>query len=384
MSSIDEQALALHEKYRGKLSTQPKMDVNDQEMLSLVYTPGVAAVSRKVAADRKTVYTYTNKWNNVAVVSDGSRVLGLGNIGAEAAMPVMEGKAVLFKAFGGVDAFPICVNTKTADELVSVVKAIAPSFGGVNLEDIESPKCFEVEERLQGIGIPVMHDDQHGTAIVALAGLRNALKVAGKNEEDARVVVLGAGAAGIGIAKLFSTLSFKEVVVLDSKGALYSGRKDLNGYKQKVAVNTNKKNRAGALEEVLPGFDALIAVSGVGNSVNARLVKEMAENPVVFALTNPVPEIDPRKAEEYGAIVGTGRSDFKNQINNSLAFPGVFRGALDARAGAVTDGMKLAAANALASCTPSPSKDELVPKTTQKTVAVAVARAVFNASQHMT
>ncbi len=369
---LADDAISLHAKLRGKIGIEPRIELT-KDNLKLLYTPGAAFACQAVAKNKDLVFEYTSRWNNVAIVTDGTRVLGLGRIGPEAALPLMEGKALIFKALGGVNAFPLCLNTKSVDEIVSVIKAVAPSFGGINLEDISSPECFEVEERLTGLGIPVFHDDQHGTAIVALAALENALKVVGKDKADSSVVILGAGAAGIGMAKLFS--GFKDIVLLDSEGALYAGRNCMNRFKEKIAKKTNKTKKKGSLSDVISGADVLITVSGKANCLDVNVVKEMAEKPIVFALTNPVPEFDVLQAEKLGALVAAG-SNFKNQVNNSLAFPGVFRGALDARAKEITLEMNLTAAKAISSLVKNPSRDNIVPLTTDSRLLKEVSEAV--------
>jgi malate dehydrogenase (oxaloacetate-decarboxylating) len=379
---IKEEALKLHKGNKGKLATKSKVDVKTKKDLSLVYTPGVAEVCKKIAADKKTVYDYTMKANSVAVVTDGSAVLGLGNIGAEASLPVMEGKSVLFKELAGIDAFPIAIKNQKDDEIINIVKNIAPVFGGINLEDIKAPRCFGIEDALQDIGIPVMHDDQHGTVIVVLAALINAIKVVGKNLEDLRIVVNGAGAAGTAVTKLLLCIgidkkictSVKEIVLCDSKGVIYDGRPDLNEFKKALAKITNNSKRQGSLKGALAGADVFIGVS-TGNLLTADDLKVMNKDAIVFAMANPVPEIMPDEASKVAAVVGTGRSDFPNQINNSLAFPGVFRGALDAKATKINNEMKIAAAEAIASCV-EPTKDDILPYTLDKNVVVKVAEAV--------
>ncbi len=379
---LKEDALELHKKNRGKLATKSKVSVKTKQDLSLVYTPGVADVCREIAADKKRIYEYTMKSNSVAVVSDGSAVLGLGNIGAEAGLPVMEGKAVLFKELADIDAFPICIKTQNDDEIISIVKNIAPVFGGINLEDIAAPRCFKIEDALQDIGIPVMHDDQHGTATVVLAALINATKVVGKNLEELKIVINGAGAAGTAIAKMLLCVgidrkictSVKEIVLCDSKGIIYDGRGDLNEFKQQMAKITNGQKRKGNLKDALKGADVFIGVS-TANLLKADDLKSMNRDAIVFAMANPNPEIMPDEAKKVAAIVGTGRSDFPNQINNSLGFPGIFRGALDAKALRINNEMKIAAANALASCV-EPTRDNLLPYTLDKSVVKKVSEAV--------
>jgi len=379
---LKEEALKLHRENKGKLATISKVEVKTKEDLSLVYTPGVAEVCKEIAANPKSVYDYTMKANSVAVVTDGSAVLGLGNIGAEASMPVMEGKCILFKELAGIDAFPICVKNQNDDEIINLVKNIAPVFGGINLEDIKAPRCFKIEEELLDIGIPVMHDDQHGTAIVVLAALINSAKVVGKKIEDLKVVFNGAGAAGTAVAKLLLCIDVdekictrvKEVILCDSKGIIYNGREDLNDFKQQMSKITNPNNQEGTLKDALEGADVFIGVSK-GDLLTADDLKVMNKDAIIFAMANPVPEIMPDEAEKVATIVGTGRSDFKNQINNSLAFPGVFRGALDAKAIKINNEMKIAAAEAIASCV-TPTKDNILPHTLDKNVVVKVAEAV--------
>jgi len=380
---LAERAIELHRKNRGKLEVRSKVDAGTQEGLSLAYTPGVADVCREIVRKPDAVYDLTLKWNAVAVVSDGTRVLGLGNIGPLASLPVMEGKAVLFKSYANIDAFPICLSCKTADEIVAAVKAIAPTFGGINLEDIESPKCFEVEARLKKeLDIPVFHDDQHGTAVVVLAGLLNALKVAGKKKEKARVVVAGAGAAGVAIAKLLVADGFWEILVCDSRGILSEEDTHLPQYKAELARITNRMQETGSLSDAMKGADAFIGVSAP-NIIGEKEVRSMSPSPVVFALSNPVPEIDPVLAKKCGVkVFGTARADLPNQINNVLSFPGIFRGALLVRASGISEGMKLAAAHALAGVV---GKNELsetfvVPLAFDRRVVPAVARAVAEAA----
>lgn len=372
-----QKALALHKKLGGKIRIVPAAPIRNRAELALVYTPGVAAVSSYVAAHPQKAREYTSKGRMVAVVSDGSAVLGLGNIGPLGALPVMEGKCALFKSFGGVDAVPIVLDVHTADEIVSAVKAIAPSFGGINLEDIAAPQCFEIEERLKAeLDIPVMHDDQHGTAIVVVAGLLNALKVTGKRMATARIVIAGAGAAGTAVAKLLRVAGARDIVILDSKGTLYAKREGLSHHKVELASWSNPRDVRGGLQDALRGADVLVGVSGPGLASPADIAF-MAPKPIVFALANPTPEIMPDEAEEGGAfIIATGRSDFPNQINNSLAFPGVFRGALDNRVRSITDAMKLKAAKAIATLVPRPTRGRIVPDMFDKRVARAVARVI--------
>ena len=345
-----EKALKLHEEWNGKIETVSKAAVKSREDLALAYTPGVAEPCKVIAENPEAAYTYTIKSNTVAVVSDGSAVLGLGNIGPLAAMPVMEGKAVLFKEFGGINAFPICLDTQDTEEIIETVVRIAPAFGGINLEDISAPRCFEIEERLkERLSIPVFHDDQHGTAIVVLAGIINALKVTGKNKETAQVVVNGAGSAGIAITKLLLTYGFQNITLCDKAGMICEGMEGLNWMQEKMAKVTNLGKRTGSLADALKGADIFVGVSAPG-IVTPEMVASMNRDAILFAMANPVPEIMPDLAREAGArVVGTGRSDFPNQVNNVLIFPGIFRGALEGRACAITEEMKLAAAEAIAS-----------------------------------
>ncbi len=385
-----QESLDLHRKLKGKISVESKMDVQTSEELSMVYSPGVAAPCLEIAANPDTIWEYTMKGNSVAIVTDGSAVLGLGNIGAMAALPVMEGKAMLFKKFANIDAFPICLDTQNTDEIVETVKRIAPGFGGINLEDIAAPRSFEIERRLQDIGIPVFHDDQHGTAIVTLAALINACKVVGKNMADLSIVINGAGAAGDAIARMLKCVGAessdictptKEVIMCDTRGIIHKGRTDLNEAKRELASFTNVyRNRVGTLRDALKGADVFIGVSK-GNVLTAADIQLMAPNAIVFALANPTPEIMPDEAIRGGAaVVGTGRSDFGNQINNVLGYPGIFRGALDARAKRITLPMKLAAANAIAALVPNPTAEYVIPSSLNLDVAYAVADAVKNAA----
>jgi len=377
--NLRDEALQLHAKNRGKIEVCGKIKVDSPHGLSLAYTPGVAEPCKEIAANKELVYTYTAKSNLVAVVSDGTAVLGLGDIGPEAALPVMEGKAVLFKEFAGVDAFPICVGTKDPAEIVHLVKLLEPTFGGINLEDISAPRCFEIEEELKKVlDIPVFHDDQHGTAIVVLAGLMNALKVAGKLLEKTTVVVNGSGSAGIAITKLLLDAGFGNVVMCDLKGVLHEAADWLNPAQRKMAEVTNKLKIKGTLHNALAGADVFIGVSGPG-ALKKEGIKMMAANPIVFAMANPVPEIMPEDALEAGAfIVATGRSDYPNQINNVLAFPGIFRGALDVRARLITEKMKMAAAKAIAGLLEESelSREYIIPSPFDKRVASAVAAEV--------
>ena len=377
--SIDEKAIFLHKQWHGKIETTSKAPVKNREDLSIAYTPGVAAPCRIIAEDPDAAYTYTLKANTVAVVSDGSAVLGLGNIGPEAAMPVMEGKCVLFKEFGNINAFPICLSTQDPDEIVAAVKAIAPTFGGINLEDISAPRCFEIEERLKKeLDIPVFHDDQHGTAIVVLAGIINSLKITGKKKEDCRVVVNGAGSAGIAIAKLLLRYGFIDVTLCDRQGILRSGMEGLNWMQESMMEVTNPRGLSGSLSDALKDADIFVGVSAPG-IVSKEMVASMHPDAILFAMANPVPEIMPDEARAAGArIVGTGRSDFPNQVNNVLAFPGIFKGALEGRATQITEEMKLAAAEAIAGLVSDDqlSEEFILPEAFDPRVAQAVSAAV--------
>ncbi len=377
------ESLRLHYEWKGKLSVVPKMAVESREDLSLAYTPGVAQPCLEIQKDPELSFELTGRWNTVAVVTDGSAVLGLGDIGPLAGMPVMEGKCVLFKAFGGVDAIPLCVNTQDVDEIVDTVARLQGSFGGVNLEDIAAPRCFEIERKLQAkCAIPIFHDDQHGTAIVVAAALLNALKVTGKKMEDVTAVFSGAGAAGTAICNLLQSMGLGDAIVCDRQGAIYAGREGLNAAKAELAAHTNKTGKKGTLADVLRGADVFIGVSAPG-TVTAEMVKSMAADPILFPMANPVPEIMPDQAHAAGAaVVGTGRSDFPNQINNVLAFPGVFRGALDARASVINEAMKHAAAHALADLVGDKlSKDFILPLPFDPAVCPAVAAAVAKAAR---
>ena len=373
-------SLALHAKRRGKLEVRSKVPLATKDDLSMAYTPGVAAPCLAIAKKPELAYKYTLKSNTVAVVTDGSRVLDLGNIGGLAGLPVMEGKCALFKHFGGVDAFPICLSTQDPDEIIKAVKYISPSFGGINLEDITAPACFYIEEKLkEEINIPVFHDDQHGTAIVILAGILNALKVVGKELKKARVVIAGAGAAGIAAARLLLHEGAQDIIMTDRKGIIYEGRDDLNPYKERLAKLTNRQLQKGQLGDAMNGADVFIGVSHA-HIADRSMVKKMARDPIVFAMANPTPEIMPEEALKGGAkIIATGRSDYSNQINNVLAFPGVFRGVLDCRARYVTDTMKVAAARALARLIKKPTPEKIVPGVFEKGLADAVARAIMAA-----
>ena len=386
---IYQEALDLHAKYRGKIEIRSKVPLETRRDLSRAYTPGVAEVCRAIQKDRNMAYKYTIKGNSIAIVTDGSAVLGLGNIGGYAAIPVMEGKAILFKKFAGIDAFPICFESYHTD-FVDEVKNIAPVFGGINLEDIAAPKCFEVEEALQDIGIPVMHDDQHGTAIVVLAALINACRATGKEFEDLDIVVCGAGAAGYAIVRLLRCIGYNpdvcqtvhDIVVCDRKGIIHRDRKGLYGNKYKfiIADETNRTGKKGTLADAVKGTDVFIGVSAPG-VLTPEMVRTMNDHPIVFAMANPVPEILPDLAKKAGAVVvGTGRSDYHNQINNALAFPGVFRGALDAFATRITDEMKVAAAHALADSVPRPHREHIMPTVLDKEVTRTIADAVKKAA----
>ena len=374
-----EKALKMHEEWHGKIETCAKSHVNSREDLAIAYTPGVAEPCKVIARDPEAAYTYTMKSNTVAVVSDGSAVLGLGNIGALAAMPVMEGKAVLFKEFGGVNAVPICLDTQDTEEIIKSVVNIAPAFGGINLEDISAPRCFEIEERLKELlDIPVFHDDQHGTAIVVLAGIINAMKVTEKDKESAKVVVNGAGSAGVAITKLLLTYGFKDVTMCDISGILGKGSQNLNWMQQKMVEVTNPEQNTGTLADALKGADIFVGVSAP-NIVTQDMVASMNKDAILFAMANPVPEIMPDIAKAAGAkVVGTGRSDFPNQVNNVVAFPGIFKGALEGRATAITEEMKLATAKAIAGLVPDEELNEnnILPEAFDPRVADVVSRAV--------
>lgn len=376
---MKEKALNLHEEWNGKIETTAKSRVNSREDLSLAYTPGVAEPCRVIAKDPEKAYAYTIKSNTVAVVSDGSAVLGLGNIGPLAAMPVMEGKAVLFKEFAGVNAFPICLDTQDTEEIIKTVVNIAPAFGGINLEDISAPRCFEIEERLKELlDIPVFHDDQHGTAIVVLAGIINSLKVTGKKKEDCHIVVNGAGSAGIAITRLLLRYGFPDIVLCDKSGILSKKSEGLNWMQEKMMETTNLTGKTGTLADALKGADIFVGVSAPG-IVTEEMVASMNKDAILFAMANPVPEIMPDLARKAGArIVGTGRSDFPNQVNNVVAFPGIFKGALEGRATQITEEMKLAAANAIASLVPEDelSDENIMPEAFDPRVAAVVSQAV--------
>lgn len=383
---LNRRSLIIHEQLRGKLGIHSKIPIRDRDDLSLAYTPGVAEPCRAIAADPSRARALTLKANSVAIVSDGSAVLGLGNIGPLAAIPVMEGKAILFREFADIDAWPICLDTQDTDAIVETVRRIAPVFGGINLEDISAPRCFEIEQRLQDLGIPVFHDDQHGTAIVLLAALLNASRCVGKELADMRVVINGAGAAGTAIARLLRCVGHdpnvcvpvRDIIVCDSKGAIHAGRSNLAGYKHDLLNHTNRAGQAGSIQEVLAGADVFIGVSK-GNLIGGDDVRRMADRCIILAMANPIPEIMPDLAHDAGAaVVGTGRSDFPNQVNNVLAFPGIFRGALDAHAARITDQMKLAAAKALAACVTEDqlSPEHILPDPLDRAVAPRIAEAV--------
>ena len=380
-----EESLKKHYEWRGKLEITPRAAVDSSEALSLAYTPGVAEPCLEIQKDVDKSYELTRRWNTVAVVTDGTAVLGLGDIGPEAGMPVMEGKCVLFKAFGGVDAIPLCIRSKDVDDIVNTVALLAGSFGGVNLEDIAAPRCFEIEKKLkERCDIPIFHDDQHGTAVITLAGLMNALKVVGKKMENIRIVVNGAGAAAIAISKLLVSAGAGNIILCDRKGAIYKGRTDhMNPVKEEMAEITNKHGEEGSLSEVIKGADVFIGVSAAG-VLNAEMVSTMAEDAIIFACANPVPEIFPDEAKKGGAkVVATGRSDYPNQVNNVLAFPAIFRGALDCRASDINDEMKIAAAEALAGLISDGelSADYILPKAFDPRVKDAVAKAVMEAAK---
>lgn len=387
MKDYSRESLSLHEKLRGKISISLKTDLKSKKDLTLCYSPGVAEPVRQIANDIEKVWDLTIKGNMVAVVSDGSAILGLGNLGPEAAIPVMEGKAMLFKKFAGVDAFPICLATQNTEEIIQTIKNIAPVFGGINLEDISSPRCFEIEDRLQSLGIPVFHDDQHGTAIVVLAAIVNACKLLDKNIADLNVVINGAGAAGLAITKLLMCHQIdksvctpvRQIVMCDSKGIIHKDRADLNDFKREILKFTNPNNTKGTLKDALVNADVFIGVSQA-NQLTTEDVMTMNSQPIIFPLANPVPEISPEKAYKGGAgVVGTGRSDIPNQINNVLAFPGIFKGALEIRARRITPRMKVAAAYAIANCVTDLHRDQIIPSTLDMNVANMVAQAVKDA-----
>jgi len=378
MNDVYQDSLKLHEKYRGKLAIVSKVPLLTKDDLSLAYTPGVAEVCREIFKDKSRAKTLTLKGNTVAVITDGSAILGLGNLGAAAALPVMEGKCILFKEFAGVDAFPLCLDTQDEEEIIRTVKLLAPVFGGINLEDISAPRCFKIEDRLRAeLAIPVMHDDQHGTATVVLAGLINAIKVRGSVKEEVKIVVSGAGAAGVAVTKLLLSYGFKNIIIVDRQGAVYAGRDGLNPIKEELANMTNPANITGKLEEVIRGADIFIGVSAPG-VLTAAMVKSMKQRPIVFALANPVPEIMPAEALASGAfIVASGRSDYPNQINNVLVFPGVFRGALDNGVKQITDLMLIRAAENLAGLVSVPTPGEILPSPLNREVSKTVAAAIY-------
>jgi len=381
---IRQEALRLHREWKGKIEVVSRAKVENKNDLSLAYTPGVAEPCLAIKENVDLSYEYTRRWNLVAVITDGTAVLGLGDIGPEAGMPVMEGKCVLFKTFANVDAFPLCVKSKDVDEIVKTIKLISGSFGGINLEDISAPRCFEIEKRLkEECDIPIFHDDQHGTAVVTLAAMINALKIVNKDLKEISVVVNGSGAAGIAITKLLMAMGLKDVILCDTKGAIYEGRDNLNAIKEEMAKISNIHKKKGSLGDVIKGADVFIGVSGPG-VLTQDMVKSMAKDPIIFAMANPVPEIMPEEAKQAGArVVGTGRSDFANQINNVLAFPGIFRGALDVRARDINDAMKIAAAEAIAGLISDEELNEeyIIPAPFDERVAKAVAEAVAKAAK---
>jgi malate dehydrogenase (oxaloacetate-decarboxylating) len=385
MKSIDKKSLELHKKLRGKIEIKSRFSVRTQKDLSLVYTPGVAAVSNEIHKNRKKVYDYTSKWNNVAIVTDGSRLLGLGNFGAEAALPVMEGKAIIFKQFGKINAFPICLATQEKHDIIKTVEQIAPVFGAINIEDIESPKSLEIVEHLQQeLDIPVFHDDQHGTATVVLAALINALKVVGKDPTKARIVIVGAGAAGYGIAKILNHIGSENMLAVDSSGIISEERtENMNPYKRQIANITNKDRINGTLEDALQGADVMIGVSGWAKLVTKQMIGRMSKDPVVFALTNPDPEIMPDDAKQGGArVVATGRSDYYNQVNNALIFPFILRAALDARVSKIDENMLVEVATNLSRLVGNKlSERYILPPITDKRIPHAIARSIKSSSK---
>lgn len=391
MADVNEESLKLHKKYKGKLTVTPVFKIKDRKDLSLAYTPGVAAVSKLIADDRESSYDYTWRGRVVAVISDGSAVLGLGNIGPEAALPVMEGKSMLMKGFADVDSIPLVINTQEPEEIIKFVKNVAPSFAGINLEDISAPRCFEVEDALQNIGIPVFHDDQHGTAIVVRAALLNAAKVVGKKYTDLKVVVIGAGAAGIAVSKMLLGISgngikyeilnnvekVRDLILVDTRGAIFPGRDFMNPYKDMIAKYSNKSQVKGSSLGIIEGADVIIGVSGP-NLISSEMIAKMSDKPIVFAMANPIPEIMPEDAKKAGAyIVATGRSDFNNQINNVLAFPGIFRAVVDGRLQKITMEMKIAASNAIASLVKNPTVENIIPDPFFPDLAKSVSEAVL-------
>ena len=376
----DEKALKIHEEWQGKLDVVSKCNISTSEDLALAYTPGVAKPCEVIAEDKKAAYKYTIKSNTIAVISDGSAVLGLGNIGPEAALPVMEGKAVLFKEFGDVNAFPICLDTQDTEEIIKTIINIAPVFGGINLEDISAPRCFEIEERLKEVlNIPVFHDDQHGTAIVVLAGIINALKITKKSKSDSKIVVNGAGAAGIAITKLLLNYGFKHIIICDSKGIVSKNTKNMNKYKKEISLVTNSENKEGSLAEAVKGSDIFIGVSAPG-VLTPEMIKTMNSDSIIFAMANPIPEVMPEIAKKAGAmVIGTGRSDFPNQVNNVIAFPGIFKGALEGNARNITEEMKIAAAEAIAAVVTEEelNADYIIPEAFNENVKDVVSSAVI-------
>jgi malate dehydrogenase (oxaloacetate-decarboxylating) len=382
--NIQEESLQLHEQWKGKIEVISTVPVKDRHDLSVAYTPGVAEPCLRISENVDRSYTYTRRWNLVAVVTDGTAVLGLGDIGPEAGMPVMEGKCVLFKTFGDVDAFPLCVRSKSVDDIVNTVRLLAGSFGGVNLEDISAPRCFEIEQKLKECcDIPIFHDDQHGTAVVTAAAMINAMKLTGRKIEEQECVVSGAGAAGVAVTKLLMSMGLRNVILCDTKGAIWEGREGLNPFKQEMAKISNREMKKGSLADVIKGADVFIGVSAPG-IVSQEMVKSMNPNPMIFAMSNPTPEIMPDLAKAAGAaVVGTGRSDFANQINNVLAFPGIFRGALDVRASDINDAMKIAAAYAIAGLISDSelTPDYIIPAPFDPRVGPAVAKAVAQAAK---
>jgi len=378
--NIQKESLKLHERLKGKLSINSKIKLRTKKDFSLAYTPGVAEPCKKIFSNKKEAYKYTIKGNCVAVISNGTAVLGLGNIGALAAIPVMEGKAAIFKEMAGIDAFPICIDSEDIEENVKTIKNIAPMFGGINLEDYKAPECFEIEKRLQNLGIPVMHDDQHGTAVVVLAGLINSLKLAKKKLANVKIVFSGAGAAATAVTKLLIKYGAKNIIICDTKGIIYQGKNNLDKNKKELARITNKGNMKGNLIDALKKADVFIGLSK-GNIVSKEMIKVMNKKAIVFAMANPVPEIMPKDAKQAGAyIIATGRSDFPNQVNNALGFPGIFRGALDARATKITEKMKIAAAEALAKMV-KPKRTKILPDVTDKKVVKKIAEAVKKATR---
>jgi malate dehydrogenase (oxaloacetate-decarboxylating) len=382
--TIEEEAIKSHKEWKGKIEVISRVAANTKKNLSLAYTPGVAQPCLEIQKDINLSYTYTRRWNLVAVVTDGSAVLGLGDIGPEAAMPVMEGKCVLFKTFANVDAFPLCIKSRDVDEIVNTIRLLQGSFGGINIEDISAPRCFEIERKLkEQCDIPVFHDDQHGTAVVTLAALINALKIVKKDIKDISVVINGSGAAGIAVTKLLMSTGLKKVILCDRKGAIYKGRDNLNKEKEEIAAISNVEMKKGPLEEVIKGADVFIGVSAPG-VLTKEMIKTMAKDPIIFAMANPVPEITPKEAKEAGAkVVGTGRSDFPNQINNVLAFPGIFRGALDVRASDINYQMKIAAAKAIASLVTDEelNEDYVIPEPFNPMVGQKVAKEVAKSAR---